>query len=92
MNPGPVLHFLHLEDCEACKAARSALDRFEKAHPEVRVVRTDLAQVDWKSRWKPRMTPTYALVVPGRRTRIREGVHTRKELDVWLARATEKQV
>ena len=82
----PTLYFFHLDGCTACKAASPALGRFEKAHPEIRVARVDIARVNWKLSWQPRMTPTYGWLAPGApRLRLRGGAHTKKELDLWVA-------
>jgi thiol-disulfide isomerase/thioredoxin len=81
----PILYFFFMQGCGACDEAKPELDKFERAHPMIKVARIDISNVDWKSPvWQPSVTPTYGWLVPGKRLRVREGIHKSEELGRWI--------
>ena len=80
-----ILYFLYATGCDACDRAKPDIKKFAESHPDVKVVPVDLAKTEWKStQWEPTTTPTYGLLRPGQRLRIREGAHSATELDLWV--------
>ena len=91
------LYFIHMDGCPACAAGKRPLSLFERAHPEIDFVRTDLLspQTKWVSKWEPRSTPTYifeAIDPDGvvRKERIMvEGTRDLAGLEAFYARAKQ---
>jgi len=60
------LYFLFAPGCPACEAAKKPLAAFERANPDVRVIRVNLLEAKWTHPWQPEATPTYVFEIPYR--------------------------
>lgn|SRR5512137_1698578 len=83
---GYELVFVHMPGCGACAAARPALRRFAKKHPNVKVREVSIAKLKLPDNVLSKMaTPTYVLKKPnGRTKKIEGGLDTVLELETWI--------
>lgn len=83
------LYFLYATGCPACDGAKKPLAAFEKAHPEIQIVRVDLLTTEWKHPWSPEATPTYVLEVPGRQRTQWVGALERPEIEKFVVKSKQ---
>jgi len=98
----PTLYYLFQSSCKVCRAQKPIVDRFEREHPEVEVVRLN---ADPKKRsasqladdFPVSMLPAFGLHAPGRErdgrplVTLREGmVETPAELAAWCRACTSR--
>lgn len=84
---GFTVFFVFLEGCEHCAAAWPYVKAYGERHPEVRLVRLDLATVDWKAkRWTPRVTPTLIVLKPDGSVTYHEAPENETIALAWLSR------
>jgi len=91
----PVLYYLFQSGCKVCRAQKSIVDRFERKHPEVEVVRLNAdpkkrAAGDVQDDFPVSLLPAFGLCAPGRErdgrplVTLREGMtETPAELAAW---------
>lgn len=84
------LFFVHMPGCDHCELDRPVVDKFEKTHPEIKVVRADLTQHDMDPIFKrftkgEPVTPTYVLHRPGRTIDVSlGGFESVKKMEAWV--------
>lgn len=83
------LYFLHVPGCHACESAMPPMRRWEKKHPDVKVVYVDLTKANWTHPWSPEVTPTYVLEMPGYQRARHDGMLDEKQIDQWLGKAQQ---
>lgn len=83
------LRFIYATGCPACEAAKKPLAAFEKAHPEIPVVREDLLTTRWTESWQPEATPTYVLEVPNRGRTQWVGTLKKDEIEKFVAKSLQ---
>lgn len=83
------LRFLYATGCPACDAAKKPLAAFERAHPEVQVVREDLLTTQWREKWSPTATPTYVLENPGSHPTQWVGALSKAEIEKFISKSLQ---
>ncbi|MDO8689268.1 MAG: thioredoxin family protein [Dehalococcoidia bacterium] len=81
------LYEIYAEGCPGCEATTPEVEKFGKAHPEIKIVMVDIERVEWGARaWEPQVTPTLILLTEAGLYHVREGQTNLGEIEQWVGR------